>query len=76
MHCGISILFEKLFYLVIFRDFMRINQDLRIKSGRTGLELVPYGAHHVEKYHKWMEDEELRRYIFKKFVSFLILEGN
>ncbi len=37
---------------------MRINEATAI-VGRT-LRLVPYAAHHVERYHEWMQDEVLR----------------
>ncbi|CAF0813723.1 unnamed protein product [Adineta ricciae] len=37
---------------------MRVNANT-VLYGRTIL-LVPYGKHHVEKYHRWMENEEIR----------------
>ncbi|BFZ17669.1 hypothetical protein BsWGS_20708 [Bradybaena similaris] len=37
---------------------MRENEDVRIWGSRV--LLVPYEAHHVMKYHGWMESEELR----------------
>ncbi|CAI2349644.1 unnamed protein product [Caenorhabditis sp. 36 PRJEB53466] len=38
---------------------MKINEKVRIIGRKC--ELVPYEAAHVPKYHKWMEDEEIRR---------------
>lgn len=37
---------------------MRVNQEFAVESSR--LWLVPYGVHHVPKYHRWMQSEELQ----------------
>ncbi|KAI1351812.1 acetyltransferase domain-containing protein [Xylaria sp. FL0043] len=37
---------------------MRVNEDLAISTSR--ILLVPYDAHHVQRYHQWMQDEDLR----------------
>uniref|UniRef100_A0A7I4YBM5 N-acetyltransferase domain-containing protein n=1 Tax=Haemonchus contortus TaxID=6289 RepID=A0A7I4YBM5_HAECO len=38
---------------------MRLNENTKIVGSKV--VLVPYEKEHVLKYHKWMEDEELRR---------------
>ncbi|XGW15913.1 hypothetical protein V3C99_001399, partial [Haemonchus contortus] len=38
---------------------MRLNENTKILGSKV--VLVPYEKEHVLKYHKWMEDEELRR---------------
>lgn len=38
---------------------MKINQNVKIVGEKV--ILVPYEAKHVEKYHKWMESEELQK---------------
>ncbi|VDO41573.1 unnamed protein product [Haemonchus placei] len=38
---------------------MRLNENTKILGSK--IVLVPYEKEHVPKYHKWMEDEELRR---------------
>eukprot|EP00116_Pleurobrachia_bachei_P010803 sb/3471065/ len=37
---------------------MKINQEIMIRGDKVSL--VPYRAHHVERYHHWMEDKELQ----------------
>ncbi|KAI0104867.1 acetyltransferase domain-containing protein [Nemania sp. FL0031] len=37
---------------------MRLNEDIAISTPK--ILLVPYDAHHVGQYHKWMQDEALR----------------
>ncbi|KAI0977498.1 acetyltransferase domain-containing protein [Xylaria arbuscula] len=37
---------------------MKINQDLAVSTDQ--ILLVPYDAHHVGRYHRWMQDEDLR----------------
>ncbi|KAI0874615.1 acetyltransferase domain-containing protein [Hypoxylon argillaceum] len=37
---------------------MRINEDIAVSTPK--ILLVPYDAHHVERYHEWMQDEALR----------------
>ncbi|KAI0810596.1 acetyltransferase domain-containing protein [Xylaria sp. FL0064] len=37
---------------------MRVNEDLAISTSK--ILLVPYDAHHVQRYHQWMQDEDLR----------------
>ncbi|KAI0428487.1 acetyltransferase domain-containing protein [Xylaria sp. FL1042] len=37
---------------------MRINESLAISTSK--ILLVPYDAHHVQRYHQWMQDEDLR----------------
>ncbi|KAI1798773.1 GNAT domain-containing protein [Daldinia bambusicola] len=37
---------------------MRLNENIAVSTSRV--LLVPYDAHHVEKYHKWMEDPSIR----------------
>ena len=37
---------------------MRVNSATAIVGRR--LRLVPYAAHHVERYHQWMQDDALR----------------
>ncbi|KAI1284435.1 acetyltransferase domain-containing protein [Xylaria sp. FL0933] len=37
---------------------MRVNEDLAISTSK--ILLVPYDAHHVQQYHQWMQDEDLR----------------
>ncbi|CAO4368559.1 unnamed protein product [Caenorhabditis nigoni] len=38
---------------------MKLNENVKIVA--KNCVLVPYEPCHVEKYHKWMEDEEIRR---------------
>ncbi|KAI3334390.1 acetyltransferase domain-containing protein [Ustulina deusta] len=37
---------------------MRINEDLAVSTSK--ILLVPYDSHHVERYHQWMQNEDLR----------------
>lgn len=37
---------------------MRLNENLKIVG--TNVILVPYESKHVEKYHQWMQSEELQ----------------
>ncbi|KAI1469734.1 GNAT domain-containing protein [Daldinia caldariorum] len=37
---------------------MRLNENTAVSTSRV--LLVPYDAHHVEKYHQWMEDPSIR----------------
>ncbi|TGJ80292.1 hypothetical protein E0Z10_g8479 [Xylaria hypoxylon] len=37
---------------------MRVNEDLAISTSK--ILLVPYDPHHVERYHQWMQNEDLR----------------
>ncbi|KAK6954739.1 hypothetical protein Daesc_004708 [Daldinia eschscholtzii] len=37
---------------------MRLNENIAVSTSR--ILLVPYDAHHVEQYHKWMEDPSIR----------------
>ncbi|KAI0514375.1 acetyltransferase domain-containing protein [Xylaria bambusicola] len=37
---------------------MRVNEDLAVSA--SSVLLVPYDAHHVGRYHEWMQDEDLR----------------
>ncbi|KAI1174010.1 acetyltransferase domain-containing protein [Nemania sp. FL0916] len=46
------------FFLFVFTLEMRVNEHTAISTSR--ILLVPYGAHHVERYHEWMQDEVLR----------------
>ncbi|KAI1643129.1 GNAT domain-containing protein [Daldinia loculata] len=37
---------------------MRLNEDIAISTSKV--LLVPYDAHHVQQYHRWMEDPSIR----------------
>ncbi|OTB13673.1 hypothetical protein K445DRAFT_24520 [Daldinia sp. EC12] len=37
---------------------MRLNENIAVSTSRV--LLVPYDAHHVQKYHEWMEDPSIR----------------
>ncbi|KAI0403657.1 acetyltransferase domain-containing protein [Xylaria palmicola] len=37
---------------------MKVNEGIAVSTSK--ILLVPYDAHHVERYHKWMQDEALR----------------
>ncbi|KAI1092477.1 GNAT domain-containing protein [Rostrohypoxylon terebratum] len=38
---------------------MRVNKNIHVLNGR--IALVPYEKGHVPKYHRWMEDDEIRQ---------------
>lgn len=45
---------------------MKVNENTKIVGKKV--ILVPYEAHHVPKYHTWMQDDEIRRFVFKYCV--------
>ncbi|GAW16933.1 hypothetical protein ANO14919_063800 [Xylariales sp. No.14919] len=38
---------------------MRVNEDLAVSTPKV-LLVVPYDPHHVDRYHQWMQNEDLR----------------